>query len=197
MAWADPIDLFFLEIQGSGSLKFKSGAKMRIGYDGQNGYPYYPIGRSLKPILGEDGITLQTIESYLRSLSAEEAEQIMAENRSYIFFRKLEGRGETFFGTQLVDRRVIATDPKYFPKGALAFVEYQRPEFLDSNAMTPSAWLSTRHFVFDQDVGGAIRGPGRMDLFWGQGSLAKQSAGVIKNVSTLTYLVPRDSDSVR
>lgn len=191
LAWADPVDLFFLEIQGSGQLKFADGKSLRIGYDGQNGYPYYPIGRFLKETLAPQDITLQSIERHLRSLPPAEAESIMGQNQSYIFFRKLKGRGLTNFETELVDRRVIATDPQFFPKGALAWISYERPRFESPNSAEPIQWEPWSHFVFDQDVGGAIRGPGRVDLFWGKGDEAKQSAGVMKRSARLYYFVPR------
>lgn len=191
LAWVDPIDAFFLEIQGSGVVRLEDGSEFKVGYAAQNGHPYVAIGKHLRHAIPLEKMSLQTIESHLRSLPRAEARKIMDLNPSYVFFRPLPGSGVTFFGTEVVTGRTIATDQTYFPKGALAFLEFDKPLFASNDATEPIAWEKTSRFVLDQDTGGAIRGPHRVDLFWGRGDAAKQSAGVIKNRGRLVYFVPR------
>lgn len=191
LAWADPIDIFFLEIQGSGLVHFDDGKDIKVGYASQNGYPYFPIGKNLLDVIPRDKMSMQSIEAHLRSLPPEKAQKLMEANQSYVFFRELENAGITFSGSEVVPGRTIATDQSYFPKGALAFLEFEKPVFTSPTATEPKEWQKTSRFVFDQDTGGAIRGPGRVDLFWGRGALARQSAGVIKNKGRLVYFVPK------
>lgn len=191
LAYADPVDAFFLEIQGSGIVKLSGGKELKVGYAAQNGHPYVAIGKSLTSVMPKEKITLHSIESHLRQIGPEEARKIMQTNPSYVFFRPLQSFGLTFFGTEVVPGRTIATDYTYFPKGTLAFLEFDKPLFADAQAVEPSSWQPTGRFVLDQDTGGAIRGPHRVDLFWGRGPSAKQAAGVMKNNGRLVYFVPR------
>lgn len=192
LAWVDPIDAFFLEIQGSGVIRLGDGSELAVGYAAQNGHPYTAVGRFLLDRIPKEKMSIQAIESHLRSVSREEAQALMNENASFVFFRKLTPQdGQTFFGTKLIDGRSIATDQAYFPKGALAYVEFNRPVFQSGSTAEPSGWQPTQRFVLDQDTGGAIRGPDRLDLYWGRGALAKQSAGVMRHPGRLVYFVPK------
>lgn len=191
LAWVDPVDAFFLEIQGSGVVKLKGGKELKVGYAAQNGHPYVPIGRHMTDVIPKEKITLQAIENHLRQTTPEDSRRLMQLNPSYVFFRPLQSAGLTFFGTEVVAGRTIATDYTYFPKGALAFLQFEKPVFAGPTDLEPQSWQPTSRFVFDQDTGGAIRGPHRVDLFWGKGPAAKQSAGVMKNKGRLVYLVPK------
>lgn len=192
LAWVDPIDAFFLHIQGSGTVQFEDGEELTLGYASQNGHRYYAIGKEVaKQLPGED-ISMQTIDRYLRSVSYKEMKEIMYKNPSYIFFRELEGRPQTSFGTQTVDGRTIATDGKYYPKGALAYLEFPKPVFKDDTGVDIKEYNPVSRFVIDQDSGGAIKGTHRVDLFWGRGKDAARYAGVMKNHGKLYYLVPKD-----
>lgn len=191
LAWVDPIDAFFLEIQGSGVVRFSDGSELGIGYAAQNGHPYSAIGKFLFDKIPKEKMSIQTIEAHLRALNANEAQELMNKNPSYVFFRELKNHGQAFMGTDLVTGRTIATDQTFFPKGGLAYLEFDRPVFAGKESAEPMAWQPTRRFVIDQDTGGAIRGPDRLDLYWGRGADAKQSAGVMKNKGRLMYFVPR------
>lgn len=191
LAWVDPIDAFFLEIQGSGVVKLKNGPDIKVGYASQNGHPYSAIGKYLFDVIPKEKMSQHTLEAHLRSLPPEEARALMEKNPSYVFFRPLEKRGITAFGTEVVSGRTIATDSQYFPKGTLAYLQFEKPQFANATDTEPVAWQPAARFVMDQDTGGAIRGPHRVDLFWGQGAEAKQAAGVIKNKGRLVYLVPK------
>jgi len=192
LAWVDPIDAFFLEIQGSGVVRMKNGKEVKLGYASQNGHGYSAIGKYLFDIIPKEKMTQQAIEMHLRSLPPAEARKLMQQNPSYVFFRPLTGRGITAFGSEVVSGRTIATDASFFPKGALAFLEFEKPLFQDITAVEAASWQPTSRFVFDQDTGGAIRGPHRVDLFWGQGPEAKQAAGVMKGKGRLVYFVPKE-----
>ena len=95
-------------------------------------------------------------------------------------------------GTEVIDGRTIATDQNFFPKGALAYMEFQKPVFADGASTAPVRWEPTSRFILDQDTGGAIRSPYRVDLYWGSGKEAARHAGVMKNWGRLYYLVPKD-----
>ncbi len=191
LAYVNPIDAFILEIQGSGLVKLSNGKELKVGYAAQNGHPYVPIGKFLFDVIPKEKMSLFAIESHLRSLPADEARKVMQMNPSYVFFKPLTSRGITFLGNELVVGRTIATDYTYFPKGVLALLQFDKPQFTDEKATEPSAWAPSSRFVFDQDTGGAIRGPGRVDLYAGRGNVAKQTAAVMKNKGRLYYFVPR------
>lgn len=193
LAWVDPVDAFFLQIQGSGTVKFSDGRELRVGYASQNGHPYRSIGRFLTDVIPEDKMSMQAIVQYLRSISDTEMRNVLYKNPSYIFFTKLDGRPLTSFGTEVVEGRTIATDASYYPKGALGYMEFDRPVFDNEDSLEPSEWVPVSRFVLDQDTGGAIKGPHRVDLFWGRGDEAGRHAGVMKNWGTLYYLVPNEA----
>lgn len=187
IAFVDPVESFFLQIQGSGVLRFKNGNILRVGYGAQNGHPYRAIGKDMFQVIPRSKMSLQTIESFLNRLPADERDQFLFANKSYVFFQKLTSRGITFAGTPVVDGRTIATDYRIFPKGTLAWMSLERPKTENSQA------LNIGRFVFDQDTGGAIRGPQRVDLFWGQGDTAKEMAGDVKDPAKIFYLIPKTS----
>ena len=192
LAWVDPIEAFFLHIQGSGTVKFSDGKEIRLGYAAQNGHPYVGIGRLLYAKIPKKEMSMHRLKNYLRNLPEEEMEGVLYKNPSYIFFRELNSRPITHFGTEVVDGRTIATDRSFYPKGTLAYMEFPEPVFSDEFSKEPDTWKNTSRFVLDQDTGGAIKGPYRVDLFWGKGKKAGRHAGVLKNWGKLYYLVPKD-----
>jgi membrane-bound lytic murein transglycosylase A len=197
LCYVDPIDAFFLQIQGSGTVLLQETNKeIRVGYSEQNGHPYRAIGRVLFDVIPKDQMTAQKIDQHLRSLSREEAQKIMNQNPSYVFFQKMEGSPKAYFGTPAVPGRTIATDTRYFPKGALAYLEYEQPVFPEMMEGVPAdfvqQWKKSSRFVLDQDTGGAIRGPHRVDLFWGRGPQAARYSGVMRNPGRLYYILPKN-----
>lgn len=190
LAWVDPIDSFFLQIQGSGTVKIGK-KEIFVNYAQKNGHPYFPIGRAVKERIEPEEVTLHTIERYLRSLPPQEMQKILNQNASYVFFKVSNQRAVTKLGVPATPGRTIATDHRYFPKGALAFMSFDKPVFDGPEDTTPSKTIGVSRFVLDQDIGGAIKGGGRVDLFWGRGHEAKRYAGVMKNKGTLYYLVPK------
>ncbi len=193
LAWArDPLDVFFMEIQGSGTLRFPDGREQRVGYAGANGRPYRSIGRLLidEGRIPRDAISMQAIRAWLTA-HPEERRRVLQYNESVVFFRPLAGPPEGSLGRPLTPERSIATDLRVFPPGALAYLETERPVRGPDGAV---GWERLRRFVLNQDTGGAIRGPGRVDLFWGRGDDAAFAAGVMRQPGRLFFLVPRPAD---
>lgn len=176
----DPIDLFFMQIQGSGRIALDDGSVLRVGYDEQNGHDYVPIGRVLK-VRGElpDPVTMQSIRDWLAAHPAEQ-QGVMNENPSYIFFRKIEG-GEGPIGAQgvhLTPLRSIAIDKSLYGYGTPFFIATQQPIL---NRLTIA-----------QDTGGAIKGPVRADVFWGYGQEAEAQSGPMQSKGAYWLLLPNE-----
>lgn len=189
--WVDPVDSFMLQVQGSGTIDLGNGKFVRVGYADKNGHRYESVGKFFKGIIPPEQLTLHTIEAYLRSLPPEEMQQYLNYNPSYVFFKEMDKPAITYMGVSATDGRTIATDPKYFPKGALGFLVSTKPKFDTPEATVPGSWEPLSRFVLDQDIGGAITGGGRLDLFWGRGDEAKRNAGVMKQRGKLYYIAPK------
>jgi membrane-bound lytic murein transglycosylase A len=195
LAWArDPIDVFFMEVEGSGTLRFPDGREMRIGPAATNGHPYRSIGRLLidEGRLTEETVSMDAIRSWLVENPSERA-RVLRHNQSVVFFRRLEGLPLGSLGVPLTPARSIATDARLFPAGGLAFVRAERPSRLPDGRV---GWSPVSRFVLNQDTGGAIRGPGRVDLFWGRGGDAELAASQMKQLGELYFLVPKPSRRV-
>jgi membrane-bound lytic murein transglycosylase A len=189
LAWiSDPIDLFFLQIQGSGKIFLASGEHINVHYHTVNGHPYRSIGKLLidEEKIAREEMSMQKIRSYLHE-HPEEVERVLNHNPSYVFF-KLEEEGPIgYIQVKLTPERSIALDRKIFPPAALGYIETQKPE-LDQFGQI-YAWQDHQAFVLNQDTGGAIKGPGRADLFWGNGHYAEMAAGHMQHPGTLYFLV--------
>lgn len=188
ICWVDPIDAFFLHIQGSGTVRLTNGKEIVLNYAEKNGAEYQPIGKFLKDKINSP-ITMQGIEAYLRTLSPSERNRYLDMNPSYVFFRTSKEHAKAQIGIEAVPGRSIAVDRKYFPKGALGFLAFPKP--LTNEQGGAVGTVESGRFVFDHDTGGAITGPGRVDLFVGRGDEAKASAGALSGVGTLYYLGPK------
>lgn len=182
LGWAaDPVDLFFLQIQGSGRLAMPDGRSLRIGYDGQNGHSYVAIGKLLKDrgILQQAGMA--EIKAWLRANPAEGA-ALMRENPSYIFFRRLPDTIDGpigALGVPLLAEANAAADPETLPLGTPVWVE----TIVDGK---PYARL-----LVASDTGGAIRGANRFDIFFGPGAEAGRKAGPLAAPLQATVLLPK------
>jgi membrane-bound lytic murein transglycosylase A len=181
---ADPIELFFLQIQGSGRVRFPDGSVMRIGYADQNGREYVAIGRQLRErgILPAGGANMQAIVAWMRA-NPDQGRELMRENLSYIFFRELTGPGPLgAMNVPVSERATVAADPKFVPLGAPVFLALDRPEAY-------GFWVA-------QDTGGAIKGANRFDTFWGHGVEATHIAGGMSANGVALVLVPKGTASV-
>jgi peptidoglycan lytic transglycosylase A len=188
IAWAkDPVDVFFLQIQGSGILQFPNGRQAQIGYAGANGRPYRSIGRLLidRGEVSEAEMSMQRLRRYLAAHPGER-DEIMEYNESYVFFRYITDGPQGDLEVPVTAGRSIATDRRLFPKGALAFVYSERP-MLDGDGRLVG-WTPFLRFVLNQDTGGAIRGPRRVDLYFGAGAQAGAEAGYMNSPGKLFFL---------
>lgn len=184
IAWvADPVEFFFLQVQGSGRLRAPDGTVMRLGYAGQNGHAYTGLGTIMRQRgligsgPGQFSGSMQGIMEWLRS-HPDEGREIMRQNRSFIFFRETTGDGPV--GALNVPVRAhssVAADPKFVPLGAPVWLAVERAE---ANGL----WIA-------QDTGGAIKGANRFDTFWGAGPSARQIAGGMAARGTALLLLPK------
>jgi membrane-bound lytic murein transglycosylase A len=175
---ADPIEFFFLQVQGSGRLRLPDGGVMRIGYAGQNGRDYVGIGRLLRDrgALQAGEASMQGIVAYLRR-QPDGGASVMNENPSWVFFRELTGPGPLgALGLPVVARASVAADPAFVPLGAPVWLAMDRAE-------ATGLWVA-------QDTGGAIRGTNRFDTFWGAGDEARAIAGGMSSRGAVLVLLP-------
>ncbi len=187
LCWVDSaVDAFFAEIQGSAIVRFPDGTSRFVTYAGKNGHRYTAIGAELvrRGALAKDEVSMQAIRAWLRANPSEQA-ALLARNPSYVFFRFADAPTGAL-GVPITPNRTIAADARVFPKGALAFVEAERPVDAASAAMRPFS-----RFVLDQDAGGAIRTSARNDLYFGSGAYAENAAGRMRQPGRLHYLVLR------
>jgi membrane-bound lytic murein transglycosylase A len=195
LAWvADPVELFFLRIQGSGRIRLLNGESIRVGYAAQNGWPWRPIGRLMieEGLIPKEAMSMQAIRRYLRQ-NPEKMSDILSYDPSYVFFQIENGGPYGNIAVPLTPGRSIATDSSIFPKGALAFIECQKPVFAKDGVIL--GWVPFGRYVLNQDTGGAIRGPGRVDLFWGNGPFSRIAAGHLKHPGALYFLLLQEQDS--
>ena len=190
IAYLDPNDLFFLQIQGSGQLRLADGTIMRVGYDGTNGQPYTSIGRLLveRGVMTVAEASMQSIRAWLENARPEDAQALREANESYVFFRALEPPPEGFGppgaqGAPLLPGRSLAVDRRYHALGAPVFVEIEAGPASNGQAI--------RRLMIAQDTGGAIKGPLRGDYFWGAGAEAGARAGVMNARGKMYFLLPK------
>jgi membrane-bound lytic murein transglycosylase A len=189
LAWVeDPVDVFFLQIQGSGKIYLDSGDVLNVHYHISNGRPYRSIGKLLidREKITADEMSMQKIREYLKN-HPDEIEEVFNYNPSYVFFI-IEPDGPLGnINVKLTPGRSIALDRRIFPKAALCFIETEMP-VVDSAGQILN-WRRFTRFAMNQDTGGAIRGPGRADIFWGNGPYAEIAAGHLKHTGKLYFLV--------
>ncbi|MFN6954602.1 MAG: murein transglycosylase A [Acetobacteraceae bacterium] len=190
---ADSVEKFFLQIQGSGRVVLPDGGVIRVGYAAQNGHRYVPVGRLLieRGAIPRERMSMQAIRAWLAAATPEEAAALLAANPSYVFFRLVEGLSAKdgpigTLGAPLTPGRSIAVDRALIPLGLPVWVETR----------DPVSGQPLRRLMLAQDTGGAIRGPGRGDWFWGWGAWAEERAGRMSEPAALTLLRPRQPPPV-
>jgi membrane-bound lytic murein transglycosylase A len=181
------VDAFFVEIQGSGIVRLPDGTSRVVTYAGKNGHRYEAVGAELvrRGALRREEVSMQAIKAWLAANPAAQ-DEVLALNPSYVFFRFADAATGAM-GVPVTPDRTVAADARVFPKGALAFVETERPVDATSGAMRPFS-----RFVLDQDAGGAIRTSARIDVYLGSGAYAENAAGRMKQPGRLYYLLLRD-----
>lgn len=191
IAWlSDPLDVFFLHIQGSGIIKMTDGSKLSVNYAAANGREYRSIGRFMieQGMVPKEMMSMKAIREYLKA-HPEEMEKVLFYNESYVFFRIVEEGPIGSTGVPLTAKRSIASDTSIFPKGGLAFIQTEVPVTDRDGEVT--GWKKISRFVVDQDTGGAIKGPGRIDIFFGTGNEAAKLAGSMNREGKLFYLIKK------
>ena len=184
IGWAaDPVEVFFLQIQGSGRLRAPDGSVLRLGFAGQNGHAYVGIGSVMRErgliggAPGQYAGSMQGIQQYLRDFPAE-GRALMRLNRSYVFFRELTGGGPVgALNVPIAGRSTVAVDPAFVPLGAPVWLQLDRKD-------ASGLWVA-------QDTGGAIRGANRFDSFWGAGTEAREIAGGMSARGRALILLPK------
>lgn len=186
IAWLDdPVDVFFLQIQGSGRIKMTDGSVIRVGYGGRNGHAYKSIGHEMvrRGIYSVDQVSAQVISAWVRRNPAA-GQDLMNHNPSYVFFRKLADlpadKGPIgAMGRSITALRSLAVDPAFTPLGAPVWIE-------------KAGGAPLRRLMVAQDTGGAIKGAQRADIFYGTGAQAGEDAGTVKDGGRMVLLVPID-----
>lgn len=191
IAWLkDPLDVAFLHIQGSGRLRLSGEEYITVGYEGSNGRPYNSIGRYLieNNYMTREEMSMQGIRGFLKE-HPEKLNDVLNHNPSYVFFRIL---GNDLLGNievPITPGRTVALDAELFPKGALCFIECEKPVVNSSGEI--EKWADFSRFVMNQDTGGAIKGAGRADIFWGRGQYAELTAGHMNHEGKLYVLIKK------
>nr|CRH07136.1 putative GH102 : related to lytic transglycosylases [Candidatus Magnetococcus massalia] len=193
LVWVDDsVDLFFLQVQGSGRVALPDGSTMRVGYADANGQPYHSIGKFLiqQGEVAKEDMSLPVLRTWLAD-HPQRVDEVLNKNPSYVFFKEIKGGPYGNIGVALTAEHAIATDYRIFPRGAPALLVSEEPEF-DSAKGPPKAWHPFARLVVNQDTGGAIRGPGRVDLFMGFGERAERIAGEMKQGGgALFFIAPK------
>ena len=184
----DPVDVFFMQIQGSGRIELPDGEKVRITYDGKNGYPYTSLGRHLieAGTFAPESMSLKALSSWLKQ-DRKRAEEMMWKNQSYVFFRELKGAEAEgamgVLGIPLQPGRSLAVDTAYTPIGL--------PVYVSAPSITHATTTgSFQRLMIAHDVGSAIKGAERGDIFFGSGDKAAKTAGVTKHPGHFFVLKP-------
>ena len=185
IAWvADPVDLFFLQVQGSGQIVLDDGERIRVGYADQNGYPYRSVGRYLveRGELTVDQASMDSIKAWAAA-NPGKLREALDYNSSYVFFREVADPRGPFgsLGVPLVPEYSVAVDRRFVPLGAPVYLATTQPV-----TQQPLDRLMAAH-----DTGGAIRGAIRADFFWGAGADAGATAGRMREQGKLWLLWPR------
>lgn len=186
IAWIeDPVDAFFLQVQGSGRIRMPDGRVMRLGYAGQNGHPYVSVGQELvrQGIYPQHRVSAATIRAYVRA-NPEAGAELLRRNPSYVFFREVRGvpaeKGPIgAMARSVTTGRTVAVDPRHVTLGA--------PIWIEKRGRAPMQRL-----MVAQDTGGAIRGAQRADIFYGTGDEAGRRAGTVKDPGRMVVLLPID-----
>ena len=182
--WVDnPVDAFFLHVQGSGRLRLVDGTVVRVGFAGKNGRPYKSIGRILidRGEISADHLTMASIRDWVRD-NPEAGKKLLKENPSYVFFRQLSGPGPIGSqGAPLTAGRSLAVDRRFLPMGPPVWVETRDPQKTDK---------PFNRLMVAQDTGGAIKGVVRGDIFFGSGDAAGVRAGTMKYFGRYYILLP-------
>jgi membrane-bound lytic murein transglycosylase A len=189
LVWlGDRLDAYLAQVQGSARLTLPNGKIMTVGVAAKTNYPYVSLGKELVKAgkIRQEDLTLPVLNQYFQTYPAE-LDQYIPRNNRFVFFTQTYGAPAMGnLGVPVTKERSIATDKSVMPPGALAVIQTRLPY---RDAQQTLQFRNASHFVLDQDTGGAIKGPGRVDLFMGTGARAKENAGVVNTPGQLYYLM--------
>jgi len=192
LAWLkDPFDAYLLHVQGSGRLRFPDGSLHSVRFAGSNGLEYMSIGKLMadEKIMPRDKVTVPAIRQYLES-HPDQRESLLFHNPRYIFFASGDDRGPSgSSGRVLTPGRSIAIDNSALPPGTVAFLTTRKPLFAQDDSLL--VWEDMHRFVCPQDTGAAIKGTGRVDVFWGNSHYAELAASHMKESGSLYFLIAK------
>jgi len=187
----NPVDAFFLHIQGSGRLFLDNGKMLRVGFAAKNGRPYTSIGKVLinQGALARKNVSMQSIRHWLTK-NPQQAVRVMQKNQSFIFFRPLKNTNSKLGpigaqGVPLVPKRSLAIDKSIHGYGLPLWLETEIPD------LKTGKFLAFRQLMIAQDTGSAIKGPIRGDIYWGTGKDAGDAAGKMQQPGKLFLLLPK------
>jgi membrane-bound lytic murein transglycosylase A len=186
LVWlSDPFEAYIAHVQGSAKLRLPDGKLITIGYDANNGYEYRSVAQELvrDGRISGDKISLSVMMDYFKE-HPEQVNMYVRRNPRFVFFRKEEGPPLGSLNEPVTAMRTIATDKSIFPRAALAFITTTLPQTIGSSVVN----RSYSGFALDQDTGGAIRAPGRCDVYMGEGDIAGKLAGQTYQEGRLYYL---------
>ena len=192
LAWVDDeMARYSLMVQGSGLLRFEDGRIVNVNYAGANGHAYKSLGKALiaDGKIPAEQISMPAIEAYFRE-RPEELRETLNRNPSYVFFKLAPEGPYGSDGIALTPGRAIAADKRLFGSGLIGYLTYPRARFAPDGSV--AAWEAGSRFVLDQDTGGAIKGPGRVDVYWGGGPEAALRAGTLNGDARLWYLLLKE-----
>lgn len=188
LLWVDdPVDAFFLQVQGAGKVALADGGAVRVGFAGHNGHGFVAIGKLLVDSgrIGRERVSMQAIRDWLRA-NPDEAQALMAKNPRFIFFKEVtQEAADGPLGAQgvaLTPGRSLAVDRRYVPLGLPVWLDTTMPGTTDKKL---------RRLMVAQDTGGAITGPVRGDFYWGTGEAALAEAGKMRSTGGYYLLLPK------
>jgi len=186
---SDPVELNSLHTQGSGKIRLEDGKILTVSYAQNNGRPFRSVTLNMldQNKIDKSDTSYRGFKTWLKGKSEKEIFEILSHNERYIFFRFVDREPVGALGQPVTPDRTIATDPSYFPQGALAFIRLRKPVLDDDHNVVRRVDFS--RFVLNQDKGSAIKGPGRVDLFCGFGDKARATAGSLKEKGELYFLL--------
>lgn len=193
IAWfADPVEVYFLHIQGSGIIRLPDASTVGVHYAGNNGHGYKSIGKMMieQGLISQNDGSLEGIKRFFRS-HPDKISEILNQNPRYIFFAIDNTPAKGSLKVALTPGYSIATDPELFPRGGLSLVSTQVLSLKAEAGGKGGNYTPVRRFVLNQDEGSAIKGPGRVDLFWGTGADAGLKAGYMKEKGSLYFLLQK------
>ena len=197
IAWVRSlVDIFFVEIQGSGLIRLEDGSKLLIGYEQENGHPYKAIGALLiqENHVPREEISMQRIKQWLAE-NPKHVDRVLNFNPSFVFFKVNPEGPLGNINITLTPRRSLAADQRFYPPGALTIVDLPLPQVNEKGEIEASH-DRIQNLAFINDTGGAIKGSGRIDIYWGAGKDAEYFAGITNHMGEIYVLLPREERSL-